>query len=79
MSWATLFRLRITACNVTPFHFLRFRARNARTLRLAVPCDLPPGPVDVVIQIGAAADGNQLPPDPAALVASLGGRSPAER
>src|SRR5437868_3664867 len=41
----------------------------ARTLRLAVPCDLPPGPVDVVVQVPA--NGDQIPPDIAAAVASL--------
>src|SRR5947207_12155858 len=42
-----------------------------RTLRLAVPCDLPPGPVDVVIQFPAPAAGDELPADLAAAVASL--------
>src|SRR5436190_501338 len=42
----------------------------ARTLRLAIPCDLPPGPVDVVVQLPAPG-GDQLPPDLAAAVASL--------
>jgi hypothetical protein len=42
----------------------------ARTLRVAVPVDLPPGPVDVVVQVPAA-DGDHLPPDLAAAVASL--------
>jgi hypothetical protein len=41
----------------------------ARTLRLAVPCDLPPGPVDVVIQLSP--NGDQISPDIAATVASL--------
>jgi hypothetical protein len=43
----------------------------ARTLRLAVPCDLPPGPVDVVVQVPATG-GDGLPADLAAAVASLG-------
>ena len=41
-----------------------------RTLRLAVPCDLPPGPVDVVVQFPAV-NGDELPADLAAAVASL--------
>src|SRR5947209_19854353 len=39
------------------------------TLRLAVPCDLPPGPVDVLIQVSPNED--RLPPDIAAAMASL--------
>jgi hypothetical protein len=42
----------------------------ARTLRLAIPCDLPPGPVDVVVQLPTAG-GDELPVELAAAVASL--------
>ena len=42
-----------------------------RTLRLAVPCDLPPGPVDVVVQLPPADGHDELPPDLAADVAAL--------
>ena len=40
-----------------------------RTLRLAVPCDLPPGPVDVLVQVSP--NGAHLPPDIALAIASL--------
>jgi hypothetical protein len=43
----------------------------ARTLRLAVPCDLPPGPVDVVVQLPESDNEEGLPPDLAEQVASL--------
>src|SRR5205085_3353545 len=43
----------------------------ARTLRLAVPCDLPPGPVDVLVQLPRSVNGDGLPADLAAAVASL--------
>jgi hypothetical protein len=49
----------------------RAEVDDARTLRLAVPCDLPPGPVDVVVQLPTPA-GDELPADLAAAVASLG-------
>ncbi len=42
----------------------------ARTLRLAISCDLPPGPVDVVVQLPST-DGDGLPSDLAAAMASL--------
>lgn len=43
---------------------------TAHTLRLAVPCDLPPGPVDVVVQLQTAA-GDQLAAELASAIASL--------
>src|ERR671936_73237 len=49
---------------------VRAEVDATRTLRLAVPCDLPPGPVDVIVQLPSA-DEDQLPPDLAAAVASL--------
>jgi hypothetical protein len=49
----------------------RAEVDDARTLRLAVPCDLPPGPVDVVIQVPATPQDGELPADLAAAVASL--------
>jgi hypothetical protein len=49
----------------------RAEVDDSRTLRLAVPCDLPPGPVDVVIQFPAPPTGDELPAELAAAVASL--------
>lgn len=41
-----------------------------RTLRVAVPCDLPPGPVDVVVKV-ANAESNGLPPELAEHLAGM--------
>lgn len=40
-----------------------------RTLRLTMPCDLPPGPVDVVVQLPS--NGDELPADVAEVVDSM--------
>jgi hypothetical protein len=50
----------------------RAEVDDARTLRLAIPCNLPPGPVDVVVQLPTPAGDNELSPDLVVAIASLG-------
>lgn len=42
-----------------------------RTLRIAVPCDLPPGPVDVVVQVATLDDDGSISPELAAEIAAM--------